>query len=77
MKVRISYVVDVDAGTRRAILHYYGWPDSGLYPRRRYATRKDIQEWFERFGHSMDDDLSHEHGACCMGVAPKEEEEPR
>jgi hypothetical protein len=67
MKVRISYVVDVDAGTRRAIVHYYG-DDS-----RRLATRKEVQQWFETYGHSMDDDLSHEHGACCMG-APTEAE---
>jgi hypothetical protein len=74
MKVRISYVVDVDAGMRRAILHYYGWPDSGSRPQRRLATRKDVQNWFRDYGDSMNNDLADEHGACCMGVAPKEAE---
>lgn len=64
MKVRISYVVEVDTGTRRAMAHYYG--------DRRLATWKEVQQWFEMYGHTMNDTLSDEHGVCCMGVAPKE-----
>ena len=67
MKVRIHYTVDVDAGVRRAIVHYYG--DNS----RRLATRKEVQDWFETYGYTMDDDLSDAHSVCCIGETPKDQ----
>lgn len=50
MRVRISYVVDVDDDIRREINEWYGRP--GL------ADRDEIKNWYRSVGHSMDDDLS-------------------
>ncbi len=50
MKVRIAYTVDADDELRRAINLWHGVP--GL------ATRAEVARWFERYGHSMADDLS-------------------
>jgi hypothetical protein len=52
MKVRIDYTTDVDDDYRRAINLYYGKP--GL------ATRKEVQNWIERYGSSEDDNLMHD-----------------
>lgn len=49
MKIRISYVVDVNDDIRRSINEWYG--RDGL------ATRAEVQRWYEANGSSMDDDL--------------------
>ena len=49
MRVRITYTVDVETDFRRAIRNWHG--EKGL------ATRREIQEWFELYGASMNDDL--------------------
>ena len=50
MRVRVSYSVDADDDTRRAIRLYYGKP--GL------ATRAEVARWYEAYGSSMNADLS-------------------
>jgi hypothetical protein len=50
MRVRVSYVVEVDDMIRREINAYYGKP--GL------ASRAEVQAWYEARGLQMDDDLS-------------------
>lgn len=50
MKVRISYIVEVDDTLRREIAAYYGNP--GL------ASREDIKRWYEQYGSSEDDNLA-------------------
>ena len=52
MKVRVSYLVDVDDEYRKAINAYYGKP--GL------ANREEVKQWFWMFGRSMNDDLPYE-----------------
>lgn len=49
MRVRVSYVVDVDDATRRQINAWYGRP--GL------ASRAEVKRWYELHGLNMDDDL--------------------
>jgi len=44
MKVRISYLVDVDDRARRGMRAHYG--EAGL------ATRKEIKAWFQEYGQS-------------------------
>lgn len=51
MKVRVSYIVEVDDGIRREIRRWYGQP--GL------ASRNEVKRWYEANGRSMDDDLSY------------------
>ena len=50
MRVRISYVVEIDDAFRREINRWYGRP--GL------ASREEVKAWYESNGTSMDDDLS-------------------
>jgi hypothetical protein len=52
MRVRITYTVYATAEYRRAIRAHYG--ESGL------ATREEIREWCETYGHSADGDILHE-----------------
>jgi hypothetical protein len=52
MKIRISYVVDVDDAFRRAINHYYGRP--GL------ASRQAVKNWFQAYGDSASDDILYD-----------------
>jgi hypothetical protein len=61
MRVRVSYVVDVDDGYRRAIIHHSG----GEATADGRATRAEVARWFQQYGETADDDLSIEHGACC------------
>jgi hypothetical protein len=70
VKIRVSYTVDVDDGYRLAILHYSG----GLATKKGLATRAQVVEWFRQHGETMDNDLRHEHGACCWGDPSQEEE---
>lgn len=49
MKVRISYVVDVDDDLRRAMNEYHGQP--GL------ASRDEVKRWYMLRGFMLDDDL--------------------
>lgn len=49
MKVRVSYLVEVDDEFRRRINIYYGRP--GL------ANRDQIKRWFEMYGESMNQDM--------------------
>lgn len=49
MKVRISYIVEVDDRFRRAIRHHYG--ETGL------ATRDELKRWFKQNGETMNDDI--------------------
>jgi hypothetical protein len=49
MKVRVSYLVQVDNDIRRQINAFYGRP--GL------ASRAQVQAWYEAKGRTMDDDL--------------------
>lgn len=58
MRVKISYIVDVSPGFRRAVRHYYG--KAGI------ATREEIKEWFRAYGDSMDVTLVAEHDGCCF-----------
>jgi hypothetical protein len=62
MKIRVRYTVEVDDGYRAAVRHYYG--QTGL------ATRQELQQWFQEYGDTQDDDLSYDHEACCWGQAP-------
>lgn len=57
MRVRVSYVVDIDDGMRRQINAWYGKP--GL------ANREEVKNWYEANGRSMDDDLMY--GVGTMG----------
>jgi hypothetical protein len=50
VRVRVSYVVDADDDTRRAIRKYHG--EEGL------ATRDEVKQWYELYGSSMNDDMS-------------------
>lgn len=59
MKVRISYVVEVDDTIRRAMRHYYG--QNGL------ATRDEIKQWYEQNGGTLDDDALAELDAKGLG----------
>lgn len=49
MKVRIQYTVVVDRTVREEINRHYG--RNGL------ASREEVRDWFEAFGHAMTDDL--------------------
>jgi len=55
----VSYTVDVDEATRRAIVHYYGDDNPRL------ATRDEVRRWYVLHGETLDDDLRSEHGVCC------------
>lgn len=59
MKVRISYLVDVDDEWRRVIAHH-------LTGEKRLATRAEIQQFHYLYGQATDE-LVGEHGECCMG----------
>jgi hypothetical protein len=50
MKVRVSYVVEIDDNLRRMINEHYGRP--GL------ASREQVKRWYMTQGTSSDDDLS-------------------
>lgn len=50
MRIRVSYVVEVDEWWRRAIRAYYG--QEGL------ATRDEVKSWCETFGDTMNGELS-------------------
>lgn len=50
MKVRVTFLVEVDDDIRREINKHYGRP--GL------ASREEIKWWYEANGRSQDDDLS-------------------
>lgn len=52
MRIKVGYVVEVDATFRRGINRYYGRP--GL------ATRDQVKSWFQMFGQSMNDDISYQ-----------------
>lgn len=52
MRVRVSYVVNVDDHFRRAIRRFYG--QDGL------ATRDEVATWFRAYGDSMNDDLAQD-----------------
>ena len=72
MRIRVSYIVEVDDKFRRAWRKYYG--EGGL------ATRGQLQVHFREHGASMDDDIladatclpcrSTDHGACEGGDCP-------
>ena len=62
MKVRVSYIVDVDDGFRRAIVHCSG----GETTKDGLATRATVVDWFRLHGDSMDDDLTFDHADCCF-----------
>lgn len=49
MRVRISFVVEVDDEFRRALRSYYG--KDGL------ATRKEIKSWYRQNADSVDEDM--------------------
>lgn len=49
VKVRIAYTVEVDDDTRAFINDFYG--NEGK------ANRQQVRNWFERFGHCMDDEI--------------------
>ena len=51
MKVRVTFTVEVSDDIRREINAWYGKP--GL------ASRKEVQRWYEAYGTSADNDLSH------------------
>ena len=53
MKVRVSYIVNIDDRTRRAIRFYYG--DTGK------ATRKEVKMFYEQNGGTLDDDILYEY----------------
>lgn len=50
MRVRVSFIVEIDDGIREEINRWYGRP--GL------ASRDEVKAWYEANGRSMDDDLS-------------------
>ena len=52
MRVRISYLVEVDDAFRRAVNVHYGLP--GM------ATRAEIKQWFRMYGDSGTDDVMHD-----------------
>lgn len=52
MKVRVTYVVEVNDDYRRAINEWYGKP--GL------ASREEVKAWLRSYGDSMDADLMRE-----------------
>jgi hypothetical protein len=52
MKVRVTYTVEVSDELRRAIRAYYG--QEGL------ATRQEVQEWYEHYGDSNNDDCLYD-----------------
>ncbi len=64
MKVRVSFVVDVDDTIRRGIRRWYG--KEGL------ATRQEVKDWYEAYGSSMDDDLSLQEQEAQTEEAPPE-----
>lgn len=54
MKVRVSYVEDVDDGFRRAINIHFGMEG--------FATRDEVKQWFRTYGSSGNEDLSWDFG---------------
>jgi hypothetical protein len=69
MRIRVSYIVNVDDGYRRAILHHSG----GLATKAGLATRAEVIEWCRQNGASQDDDLRSEHAQCCWGEEKEDE----
>jgi len=59
MRLRVTYIVEVDDNFRRALRHYYG--------RDGMATRQEVAQHFERYGDTLNEDLRSEHGTCCWG----------
>jgi len=64
MKVRVSYVVEIDDRLRRSINMHYDLP--GL------ASREDVKRWYMSNGTSADDDLDWDYR---QAVERGEEEE--
>jgi hypothetical protein len=53
VKVRISYVVNVDREYRKALNSFLG--------RKGIASRRDIKQWYMNNGSSRDDDIMYEY----------------